>query len=410
MFGHVTRLECSVCGAQYAPGLIYLCEKCGGNLNAVYDVQKSFGPAAGYWRYLPMLPLPQDKVPDTCLPVGGTPLIQTDKLAAEYGLSAGDLYVKDESRNPSGSLKDRASFLLVEMARAHKIPSVITASTGNAGCALACCCAPTSVAATILVPKAAPAGKIAQLLAFGAKVMLVDGCYDDAFALCSEVAKKRGLFNRNTGMNPFTSEGKKTVSFEVFEQLGTCPDAVFVSVGDGNIITGVYKGFKNLLDMGKIDHMPRLMGCQSAKSNFFCVVDREIQEKGIKDHKEVAEFVHKHAPLAAADTRADSIAAELPSDRVNAYFAVKSTGGAFVEVTDEEILAEIPVVSRNSGVFPEPAAACAFAGLRKVAPELRGKRVVVISTGTCLKDVRALDGQGLRGIEVKTVADVEAAL
>ena len=203
-------------------------------------------------------------------------MMQCQKLAKAYNLNC-ELFVKDESRNPSGSLKDRASFLIVQMAEAQNIPSVITASTGNAGCALACVAASSSkVTATILVPKSAPAGKIAQLLAYGAKVLLVDGCYDDAFNLTTQIAQKHHLFNRNTGMNPFTSEGKKTVSFEIFEQMG-CPDFVFVSVGDGNIITGIYKGFKNLLEMGLIEKMPKLMGIQSSKSNFFIQVEKELK-------------------------------------------------------------------------------------------------------------------------------------
>jgi len=232
----------------------------------------------------------------------------------------------------------------------------------------------------IVVPQSAPPAKIAQLLVVGSTVMLVEGTYDQAFELCLEAATTYGWYNRNTGYNPYMSEGKKTVSFEICEQLGwQAPEVIFVSVGDGCIIGGVHKGLKDLLALGWIEAMPRLIGVQAAGSNYLAQAwanDEDVLTK----------------PAIQANTSADSISAGLPRDRLKAMRAVKETGGAYVTVSDEEILAAIPALARGCGVFAEPAGAAAYAGLVKaveqqlVAPD---ERIVVLSTGNGLKDVQS---------------------
>ena len=219
----------------------------------------------------------------------------------------------------------------------------------------------------------------------------MDGSYDDAFDLCLAAADTYGWYNRNTAYNPYMSEGKKTVSYEIAEQMGwQAPDAVFVSVGDGCIIGGVHKGFRDLLALGWITHMPRIFGVQAAGSNYLA----QAWERG--------EDVLTKPPI-QAHTVADSISAGLPRDRLKAMAAVVETGGAFVTVSDEQILAAIPDLARGCGVFAEPAGAAAFAGLQqavqqnRVAPE---DRVVVINTGNGLKDVQsAMRGAALAGAE-----------
>ncbi|MCB0083399.1 MAG: pyridoxal-phosphate dependent enzyme, partial [Caldilineaceae bacterium] len=232
------------------------------------DADRSIG------RYGPLLPL----AARTSLPpvaVGNTPFWAVDRLGEMLGLSA--LYVKDDGRNPSASLKDRASAIAVALAQENRLPVVATASTGNAAAALAGQSAAAGQDCVIFVPKTAPRAKIAQLLVYGSTVLTVDGSYDDAFDLCTAACKEFGWFNRNTGYNPFMTEGKKTVAFEIAEQLGhaqerangsvfVAPDVVFVSVGDGCIIGGVHKGFKDLLALGWIKKMPRLYGVQAAGS------------------------------------------------------------------------------------------------------------------------------------------------
>ena len=397
----LTSLRCTVCAASYepAPGR-YVCDGCGdaGTLDARYDYgaigevmtpgSLAADPDRSMWRYRPLLPVESSTVV-SALGVGGTPLVEAERLARRWGV--GRLWIKDEGRQPTASLKDRASAVALARAAQEGAETVTTASTGNAAAALAGLAAGTGQNAVIFVPETAPEAKVAQLLAYGAFVILVEGTYDDAFGLCQETVGRFGWYNRNTGINPYVGEGKKTVALEIAEQLGwEAPDAVFVSVGDGSIIGGVHKGFKDALALGWIDRMPRIYGVQATGSSYMA----EAWLKG--------EDVVTKAPV-TADTAADSISADLPRDRVKAMAAVDDTGGAWVIVDDEAILGMIPTVSADSGVFPEPAAAAAFAGLAAVAKgSAEGlaevgplDRVVVISTGSGLKDIRGV----MRGID-----------
>jgi threonine synthase len=345
------------------------------------------------WRYKPLLPVePDAEVPP--LQVGWTPLYYAPRLAARLGLR--HVWVKDDGRNPTASFKDRASAIAVVKGRERGAEIITTASTGNAAAALSGLCASLGQANVIFVPEKAPPAKVAQLLAFGSTVMLVKGTYDDAFELCLQAADTYGWYNRNTGFNPYMTEGKKTASLEICEQLNwQAPDRIFVSVGDGCIIGGLHKGLKDLLALGWIDHMPKLMGVQAAGSNFLA----EAWENG--------EDVLTKAPI-DAHTLADSISAGLPRDRLKAMAAVVETGGAYITVSDEEILAAIPALARASGVFAEPAGAASHAGLVKAVEQgLVGndERIVVLNTGSGLKDVAgAMKGVDLVGTQPYRVA------
>jgi threonine synthase len=385
---HVTGLVCVICGRGYPPGHTgYVCDHCGeaGTLDVRYDYQRiaaSWSKEAlaadrdpTMWRYGPLLPVAAGAaVPP--LTVGGTPTYDAPRLATALGIAA--VWVKDEGRQPTASLKDRASAMAVVKAQEAGAEVVTTASTGNAAAALAGMCASVGQRNVIFVPKTAPEAKVAQLLAYGSTVVLVEGNYNAAFELCMQAVERYGWYNRNTGVNPFMTEGKKTASLEMCEQLGwEPPDSVFVSVGDGSIIGGVHKGLKDLLALGWIDRMPRIYGVQSAGSDYMV----QAFENG-------EDVVSK--PAIAADTLADSISADLPRDRVKAMRAVTETGGAYLRVSDDEILAAIPLLARGSGVFAEPAGAAAYAGL--IAAIDRGlvgpdERAFVLSTGSGLKDV-----------------------
>ena len=335
------------------------------------------------WRYKPLLPIePDAEVPP--LQIGWTPIYPTPRLAADLGLRR--LWVKDDGRNPTASFKDRASAIAVIKGRERGAKIITTASTGNAAAALSGICAGVGQANVIFVPEKAPAAKIAQLLAYGATVMLVRGTYDDAFELCLQAADAYGWYNRNTGFNPYMSEGKKTASFEICEQLGwDAPDRIFVSVGDGCIIGGLHKGLKDLMALGWIEKMPRLMGIQAAGSNYLAEAWENDEDVLTKPP------IHDH-------TVADSISAGLPRDRLKAMAAVVETGGAFITVTDDEILAAIPALARGSGVFAEPAGAAAWAGLVKAAAGgmvSADERIVVLNTGSGLKDVAG----AMKGVE-----------
>jgi threonine synthase len=274
----------------------------------------------------------------------------------------------------------------VVKAREKQAAVITTASTGNAAAALSGLCASVGQACVIFVPAAAPQAKIAQLLAYGARVLLVQGTYNDAFELCLEAAAEYGWYNRNTAYNPYMTEGKKTAAFEICEQLKwNAPDVILVSVGDGCIIGGLHKGLKDLLALGWIEKMPRLIGVQSEGSNYMAQAwenDEDVLTK---------------APIQAS-TVADSISAELPRDRLKAMAAVRQTNGAYVQVSDEAILTAIPNLARGSGVFAEPAGAAAYAGLVKAVEKglvSVDERVVVVNSGNGLKDVQS----AMKGVE-----------
>ena len=347
------------------------------------------GPAS-MWRYRALLPLPLDaEVPP--LLVGWTPLYDSPRLATRLGVKR--VLVKDETRQPTGSLKDRASAMAVSQARAMGLDVVAGASTGNAAAALAGMAASVGMTCVIFVPSSAPQAKVAQLLAYGATVFLVDGSYDDAFDLCMAACRERPWYNRNTGYNPFMCEGKKTAAFEIAEQMGwTVPDRVFVGVGDGCIIGGLHKGFTDLTRVGATDRMPKMMGVQAAGSDYLF----QAWQKG-------EDLLAK--PSIAASTVADSISAGLPRDRVKALRAVTETDGAYLRVQDEAILDAIPILGRDTGVFAEPAAAASLAGALAAAEAgMLGadETVCLCVTGSGLKDVaaavRACEGQNVAPI------------
>ncbi|NOY55710.1 MAG: threonine synthase [Actinobacteria bacterium] len=394
---HVTGLRCVICGKIYAPDEVeYVCPEHGydGILDVLYDYdliasrtrRDDLGAEWSMWRYRPLLPIAADAaVPP--LAVGWTPLYELPKQAEKLGLAR--LWIKDGGREPTASFKDRASAIAIVKAHERGATVITTASTGNAAAALSGLSASVGQENVIFVPRSAPEAKIAQLLAFGSTVFAVRGTYDDAFELCLRVADAYGWYNRNTAYNPYMSEGKKTAAYEIAEQLGwESPDAVLVSVGDGCIIGGLHKGFKDLLALGWIDRIPRLIGVQAEGSNYLA----EAWETG-------EDVLTK--PAIDAQTVADSISAGLPRDRIKAMAAVVETDGAYVTVSDDEILAAIPAMARASGVFGEPAGAAAYAGLLK-AKELglltAGDKAVVLNTGSGLKDVAsAVRAAGMAG-------------
>jgi threonine synthase len=255
---------------------------------------------------------------------------------------------------------------------------ITTASTGNAAAALSGLCASVGQSNVIFVPQTAPQAKIAQLLVFGSRVILVNGTYDDAFELCLQASKEYGWYNRNTGYNPYMCEGKKTAAYEICEQLDwDAPDRIFVSVGDGCIIGGLHKGLKDLMALGWIDRMPKLMGIQAAGSNYLYEAWKNNEDVLTK-------------PPINAQTVADSISAGLPRDRIKALTAVKETGGAYISISDHDILRAIPELARGAGVFAEPAGAAAYAGLVTAVDQglVSGdETIVVLNTGNGLKDV-----------------------
>ena len=392
--------RCSLCNTEYLPGQVtYICPKDGGNLDVVLDydaIRQKFQPEDlnsraedSLWRYLPLLPVPDPGGEGTPLRAAGwTPVFTLSRLAEKLGLE--HIWLKDESRNPTASFKDRASAVVVARAREISAEMVVTASTGNAGAALAGMAAAVGQKAVIFAPKSAPQAKVAQLLVYGAKVILVDGTYDEAFDLTILAALEFGWYCRNTGYNPFTAEGKKTAGLEIWdwytqkkgwmtehgESVSETPLTVFVSVGDGNIISGIHKGFKDLMALGWMEQMPRIIGVQAEGSAAIANAFHAGTEKIV--------------PV-LAKTIADSISVDLPRDGVRAVRAARETGGTYIKVSDDEILKAIATLG-PLGIFAEPAGATAYAGLVRAAGQeivKAGDPVLVINTGSGLKDVRA---------------------
>lgn len=383
--------ECSSC-KQTLPddGVFYTCPTCDANLIVRLPFEKKpqlinqtellNNPERSIWRYSPLLPVPDPGFVHTPLhKIGFTPIYRGNKLASQLGIK--NLWLKDESPNPSGSFKDRSSAIVTARGIQTGMTTSITASTGNAGAAMACTAASTGTTAIILAPKSAPPAKIAQLQCYGARVILVDGSYDDAFELSKEASQTFGWYNRNTGYNPFTAEGKKTAAFEIWEQLlRHLPIGesltIFVPVGDGNIISGIAKGFEDLLALGWIDTLPRLIGVQAQGSAAIA--------NAFAQNADSITAVH-------AQTVADSISVNLPRDGMRALRSVQRANGCFITVSDDEILQAIATLG-SIGIFAEPAAAAAFAGLKHAIQKQildPAQNMLALITGSGLKDVHA---------------------
>ncbi len=323
------------------------------------------------WRYKPMMSIDSDHYLKT-LPIGGTPLIHAQRLANDLGLK--QLHIKDEGMNPTGSLKDRASAVAVVKACEENHRTVACSSTGNAASSLAGNAAKLGLKAMIFVPERAPLGKLRQLSIYGANVFKVRGDYKATFTLSKEAIDTYHWYNRNAAINPHLVEGKKTVAYEIAEHFGfKVPDWVVVSVGDGCTIAGVYKGFYDLLQLELIDRLPRLLGVQSLGCAPF-----------------VKAFETKQSLIETDEnTLADSIAVGIPRNPVKALRAVNHTGGSFIAVSDEKILASMKHLGALEGIFAEPASAAGLAGLVEALNQKRIKHdesIVLIHTGNGLKD------------------------
>jgi threonine synthase len=385
--GQVTKLKCVTCAREFSPGDIdYTCPDCGsmqGTLEVQYDYDRvrqelnrtslAANTRSDMWRYLPLLPVADGSLISP-LSVGGTPVYHVPALAEELGIKS--IWVKDDGRNPSASYKDRASVVALAKALENNVKSVTAASTGNAAASWAALTAVAGLETIIFVPKTAPQAKLAQLLLFGATVVMVDGSYDLAFDLCCEAAEKWNWYNRSTAINPYLGEGKKTGAFELCEQLDfNPPDFVFVGVGDGCIYQGLAKGFRELYELGLIEKQPRLVG---------------VQAKGASP---LAQAFNNKASLADpmdAHTLADSISVGVPRDQVKCLQAAYDGDGILMAVSDDDILWAMRSLANRSGVFAEPAGAVGLAGLRKLVQQgvvTADHSAAIMVTGNGLKDI-----------------------
>ncbi len=389
----IWKLTCTECGAHYHEGEVrYVCPSCerlqqpGASTRGLLEVEWNREVLAAGWsafvndstnrgieRARPLLPL-SEQAPVLPVVVGDTPLCPAPRLRKHLGLP--HLWIKDDTRNPSASYKDRASALVCLKAAEYGENVVVAASTGNAATALACLSASLGQKAVIFVPASAPPAKLVQMLCYGATVVPVKGTYDQAFELSLEATRQFGWYNRNTGFNPFTIEGKKTSALEVVRDLGNrAPDVVVIPTGDGVILSGISKGFRDLHRAGVIDRLPRLLAVQAAGSAAIATAIRQRRDL---------------EALVEATTLADSICVEAPRAGLLALREIRDSDGHAVIVSDQDIVAAIAQLAGLAGVFAEPAAAAALAGLHAARQQnliADNDEVVVMITGHGLKDV-----------------------
>lgn len=386
---------CTICGATYDIDPKYtVCPACATDqqtnqpLHGILEVELHGTMDTDQFFISDLLPIEPRFFPP--VPVGNTPLWKPGRLRDLSGLK--QLYIKDDGANPTSSFKDRASYLVSAAARKFDIRQITLASTGNAGSSMAGIGAAAGQAINLFLPQAAPVAKLIQALQYGARVFRVNGNYDKAYELSLEYTRVKGGLNRNTAYNPLTIEGKKTVSLEIFQQLGREPDVVFVSVGDGCILAGVYKGFRDLMQLGYISKIPRIIGVQAETSNALYRAFHTGLFENIKTH-----------------TVADSICVDVPRNGAHALSMLKRYGGQIMTVSDGDIIAAQSLLSRTTGLFTEPAGAAAFAGLKKTIEQFEPDSVIVVlTTGNGLKDI----GSATRGItlpetSINTIEEIE---
>ena len=363
---------------------IYQCPDCNSNLDVLYNYElvrdiwsvdelKKF-PYKSLWRYHPLLPV-ENPPENLSLQSGGTPLLSFPQIQTEIGKI--NLYVKDDTRNPSGSLKDRATEIGIRHADELGQNTIVAASTGNAAASLAALAAFYEKKAVILAPAAAPPAKLTQILQYNALLYPVEGTYDDAFDLSLLVAEANKWYSRSTGINPVLAEGKKTVGLEIAEQMNwQIPDKIFVPTGDGCIIAGVHKAFLDLVRLGWTSKLPQLIAVQAEGSP--AIVNALDSGKPMEKVR--------------SDTVADSISVDLPRDGEKAIKAVQESKGFAIAVSDDEILTAQYRLSKNTGIFAEPAAAASMAGFLKamrLGKVFEGESIVILASGSGLKDVPA---------------------
>lgn len=383
-------LVCISCGREFSPeDVLYTCPECGtrkGTLEVRYKIPRpkccrpeDLFQAIGrrdMWRYWPLLPFGRVEADFTPLEVGPSPTISCDRLAGKLGISR--LFLKDDGRNPSASLKDRASTIAVAKALELGFSSIYCASTGNAASSLSCVSAAAGLDCYIFAPASTPEAKLSQMLVFGSKVLRIDASYDEVFDLSMTIGEEKGWYCRNSAINPYLLEGKKTATFELFEALNwNVPDYILVSAGDGTILSSVYKAIMDLLDYGLISRSPVVLGVQGENASV------------------IADTYDSGPPFEPIDQTtqciADSINVGKPRDVVKACSYTKENGGGFVRVSDDEIVAAVYTLARTCGIFAEPAGATALAGLEKALADgilERKASVALLITGNGLKDIR----------------------
>ena len=386
--GRITGMACRNCGEAQPLGLSYVCPRCFGPLEVTYDLSLVAATltreaiarrAPGIWRYLELLPV--DAVPTRALPVGATPLLVADRLAPTLGVDR--LWLKDDTRNPSLSFKDRPAALAAARAVEFGVPALACASTGNLAGATAAAAAAAGLPAYVFIPADLERAKVDHALAYGATVVPIDGTYDDVNRLCLEIADETGWGFVNINLRPFYAEGSKTLAYEIAETLGwRSPDVVVAPVASGAMFTRVARGFEELAELGIIERRPiRFVGGQAAG----CAPVASAFERGTTELE----------PVRRPDTFVRSLAIGNPADGRYAVELARDSGGSIEAVEDAETATRIRDVARLEGIYPETAGGVtlgAVAAARRRGVIRDGDEVVALLTGNGLKtpDARTL--------------------
>jgi threonine synthase len=385
----VSGLRCRECGRGYPAEALHVCDFCFGPLEVTYDYERvaaaisrdsiAAGPRS-IWRYAELLPV-SDAAP-VDLGAGFTPLVRADRLGAELGL--GELWIKDDTANPTGSFKDRVVSVALTKARQLGFKIAACASTGNLANSVAAHAARAGMESVVLIPHDLEAAKVMMTAVYGGRVIAVEGSYDDVNRLCAELTSEQPSWAFvNVNVRTYYAEGSKTLAFEVAEQLGwQAPDHVVVPIGSGSQLTKVAKGFEELAKVGLLDVNPsvRISGAQAAGCSPVATA--------------FAEGTDAIRPV-KPNTIAKSLAIGNPADGWYALDVIRSSGGSCAAVTDDEVLDGIRLLARTEGIFAETAGGVTIASLVKLVNQgvIRSdERVVVMVTGHGLKTVEALSG------------------
>jgi threonine synthase len=390
----IRGMACRNCGLAQPLGLSYVCPACFGPLEVAYDLAVAGATftrstierrAPGIWRYLELLPV--DAAPVRSLPVGSTPLLAADRLAPTLGVDR--LWIKDDTRNPTLSFKDRAVAIAAARAVEFGVPALACASTGNLAGATAAAAAAVGLPAYVFIPADLEPAKVEHALAYGATVVPIDGTYDDVNRLCLEIADETGWGFVNINLRPFYAEGSKTLAYEIAESLGwRAPDVVVGPVASGAMFTRVARGFEELAELGLIERRPiRFVGGQAAG----CAPVATAFAWGTDDIE----------PVRAPDTIVRSLAIGNPADGRYAVELARASGGSIEAVEDVDTAARIRDVARLEGLYPETAGGVtlgAVAAARRRGVIGEGDEVVALLTGNGLKtpDARTLGDDGAR--------------
>ena len=385
--GSIKSLKCRECGKEYEPQFRYVCEECFGPLDVTYSELSSVNRHTfesrekTYWRYFELLPI-KDKSNIVSLNAGLTPLQYADKLGERLGLK--NLFVKNDSVNPTFSFKDRPAGVAVSRAKETKLKAVGCASTGNLASATAAHAAKAGLPCYIFAPSDIEHVKIAQALSYGAEFVAVEGTYDDANRIASIIGDSKGYGIVNINMRPYYVEGSKTLAYEVAEQLDwQVPDRLIIPVGSGAMLNAICKGFEELHALGLVDSVKHLKIVAAQPHGCAPIVDAFK-----RNSDEVI-------PVERPETIAKSLAIGDPGDGLYVLKRLKQYDGIAEEVSDGEIADSIMMLAQTEGIFTEPAGGVSVGVLRKLVEEGKidkDEKVVCYVTGNGLKATEAIVG------------------